>query len=852
MRESKLAVFDTEATSIVKDSPYAVLYYWDFLIPTVDITEIDKDNVSDVCVHINGRDCSSLYSQITKMVEDAIDKGYKWVVGVHNLSYDICFIRKYINNLQELGYSYNVSARSTTKFLKLDVIFEKDVVFTFFDTLALFGCSLRTLGDNLGFEKLYIDYNESISPDTTLSKENTDYNNRDTEILMVAVCKSLLTRPHVTLEDLGTSILTRTSIVRKGDREESRIGKLPVKARKSRSKKSNDSKVKSSPTTIYDCDRREVKKHQYDSLDEYMNWASYGDTVSTDVKGFFAGGVNISNTNLIGTICTNVISYDLKSAYPAIMLSYKVPTDPDYINDSELQYYTNLLDRHIPNPMDIITCKYRFWYGTIVFYDVEIDKYWQSHVGDVSISQTMILQNYKKSENVVFEDGYMTNAEKLVLTLSISEFYEFCIQYTWKDATFEKLCVYKNSSYPTDYQILRVLFHYQEKTVAKTVSKMFAKGVRPEEKTVDEWLGHSYITYDEASAIKSWNIDSDWMESFVLAHKGNLNSLYGIQVTSPLKDEYTLDSNGFLDVVEGDKFERYENTSRNSLMWRESGVCISTFNRYKIVYMAKLAIDAGATVIYVDTDSIKSVGLTKDVLDSVFEPLHNDIEFYTNKLVMTAIEGINNDIIQYNEDTDSDILPVDVPNDKSFRDLGKLDYEETYPKFVTMGHKKYAVVERGEWVFKCSGYKLKVLNEFGRHLMSVGLDDLTPMVVLGYNNRYDSSTEIASIQSTIPDIWVRTEFDAVIESGKDTQERYEGNTCPGYAILPAGKIMNNTEHSVMNAQRFTKACMNNPYIKDCSYIDIRKDGVFSFGKRHCIKMDWKKWDLDWNEGIDYA
>ena len=849
MGDIRLAVFDTEGTTLTDSAPYAVLYYWDFLICDCDTSIIDKDNVADLCTHINGRDCSSLYSQIVSMLDYAGQSNTKWLVGVHNLTYDICYLRKLLVELPTMGYELSISAKSSTRFLSVSIKQGKKELFTFFDTLALFGCSLRTLGENLGYDKLYIDYMEQIAPDTVLSPENIAYNNRDTEILMVGVCKSLLTRPHVTLEDLGSRILTRTSIIRKGDREEARIGQLPLKARKSRSKKDTDKKVKSKPTTVYDFDRTTVKKMQYESVDDYMHWASYGDTITTEVKGFFAGGVNVSNANLIGTICKDVISYDLKSAYPAIMLSYRIPTNPYKVPQNELEFYTHLLNKSTPSPIDILTCKYRFWYATVVFHNVRVDQVWKSSVGDVSISQTMVLQNYKKSENVVFEDGYINSADKLVLSMCISEFYEFCIQFDWDSAEFEELTVYESSEKPTHYQILRTLFHYQEKTVAKTVSKMFSKNEKPSDELIDEWEKHSYITYDEANAIRLWNIDADWVESFVLAHKGNLNSLYGIQVTSPMKDEYTLGDDGFLQTVDSDKFESYLNSTRNSLMWRESGVCISIFNRYKIVYMAHLAVKAGATVVYIDTDSIKSFGVDKNTLDTAFKPLHDDIEKTTHNLVSSSIEKINASIQEFNSNTDSDVLEVQMPTDKAFMDLGKLDYEETYSKFVTMGHKKYAVMEHDEWVFKCSGYKLKVLDEFGRYLTNLGLDDLTPLVVLGYNNRYDSSTGIASLQSTIPDVWVPTSFDAVDVSGESGVHTYSGNTCPGFAILTAGKIMNNTENSVMNQQRYARACINNPYIPECSNLDIRKDDVFKFGKRGCVRMDWIKWDTDWNEGV---
>lgn len=843
-KEVRLATFDTEGTSLVQgDENYACLYYWDYLHCDVDPSEVTKDTVGFMCSHVSGRDCSSLYRETLEMLEDAEDCDFRYLVGVHNLSYDICYFRRFLKGLDGRGYRVEVSAKSSTRFLTVSVYRKETLLFTFFDTLALFGISLRTLGENLQFDKLYIDYYEMNSPETPLSKENVDYNDRDTEILMVGICQSLLKRPHVDLESLGRTVLTRTSIVRKGDREEPRIGGLPLAARKSRSKKGGEARVASKPTTVYDVDRLTLKRHQFACMGDYMSWASYGDTLTTDIKGFFAGGVNVSNTNYIGRVVREVVSYDLKSAYPAIMLSYRVPTEPRKVPDSDLGGCAALLDNVFYDPVDVITCRHKFWYGTVRFRGFEVDPLWAVHVGDTSLTQTMVLQHRENCSHAVFKSGYVSSADELVLKLSFSEFAELCLQYTWDSAEFVDLTVYDSSERPTYYSTLRTLFHYREKTVAKEVSKYFKKGVRPPQEDVDSWLREGFLTYDEHEAISSWQVDSDWVESFVLAHKGNLNSLYGINVTSPLKEEYRLDGNGFLEATpDVDRFANYLDSSRNSLMWREAGVCIALFNRYKIVFMARQAVEAGADVVYVDTDSIKSVGISKEVLDSVYEGLHSRIEAATVELVQETVDAVNARLSEYDRQTGEGVPLVTAPSDKAFRDLGKLDYEGTYERFVTMGHKKYAVWEGGRWQFRCSGYNLKVLNAFGAQLQAQGLGDLVPLVVLGYDNRYDSSTGIATVQQTVPDTWVHVSFDAV-------EGRYEGETCPGYAILPSGKVMNDTEGSPMNESRMATAFQNAPHLRECSRMDVRRDGgTFTFGRRGTVNMDWKDWHIDYNEG----
>lgn len=825
----RLAVFDTEGTTIENhpEGPCALLYFWDFLVLDGTPNDVSRETVADVCHHVSGRDTQSLYSHLNDALRMARSEGFRWVIGVHNFTYDYGYLRAWAIGLENSGYTVAVSAKSSTCLLTLSVSAGKTKLLTFFDTLALFGCSLRTLGANLGFEKLHLDYDAIRTPDTPLSASELAYNYRDTEVLMVGVCQSLLTRPSVALDDLGTSVLTKTSIVRKGDREASTIGALPLSCPPRRNRRQHAKR------TVYDQDRYITGLHQFDTMEDMQEWSSYGSTLTTDVKGFFAGGVNVSNANHIGEVMHNVVSFDLKSAYPAIMLSYRIPDKPFKVPESELASYAPLLTPGMPDPVDVLTLKCGFWHGTVRFHGVRMRQDWRCHVGDSTITQSMVIQNSRDSRGIRFEDGYMTCATELVMKLANSEFYEMCLQYEWDSAELERLTVYRGIRRPTYYSILRTVFHYHEKCVAKAVSKAFKNGVALANQKVNNWVDAGYVTFDEGEALKSGQVDEAWVNAFVMSHKGNLNSLYGIQVTDPMKDEYTIGLNGYL-VGEHSDFESYEKSTVNSLMWREAGVCIAIFNRYKIAYMARLQVEAGADVLYIDTDSIKSVGLSADELTVLYKPLHDRIQACTHELVSDTFADVNARLDAYERTTGQCVVRPEMPAGDDFESLGKLDYEGTYEKFVTYGHKKYAYYDK-RWNFKCSGYALGVLHAFGAQLERDGLGDLVPAIVLGYDTRYDSSTKIATVQAGIDSTCTR-----VIVGD------YEGLTCPGYAILDSGKVMNNLE-STMNAQRFEAACRNNPMICELNGLDVRRDGdTFTFGKRGCVRMDWAGWDMDYS------
>lgn len=847
----RLACFDTEGTTIrdFPQGPCACLYYWDVLTCDVEHSGVTRDNVGLTCSHTSGRDVSSLYSHLHSMLQDAEDGGFYWAVAVHNLTYDAGYLRHFLTHCDELGYSVECTAKGSTSLLSITFRRKRRRVMVLFDTLALFGCSLRTLGSNLGFPKLTMDYSESLAPSSILPATNVAYNTRDTEVLMVAVCRSLLTREGVELADLGSRVLTKTSIVRKSDRESPVIGTLPLSARKSRAESSSSRKVNAS-RTVYDADRYRVGLHQFRSMHDFQEWASYGDTVTSKVKGFFAGGVNVSNSNHLGQVMHDVVSFDLKSAYPAIMLSYRIPSDPHRVDKKYLDAYSYLLEPSIPDPVDVLKCNTGFWFGTVAFTDVDMDPDWLSSVGDSTVTQTMVLQHFKESSGVVFRDGYVVHADKLVLTLSTPEFFEVCLQYLWEDATFESLVVYKSKERPTHYTVLRTLHHYREKCVAKKVAKAVHKREWPDDSTIDSWVSTGMMTFDEGQALKSHDVDDSWAEAYVMGHKGNLNSLYGIAVTDPMKDDFEIGPDGYLSLVETDTFDNYINSRRDAQMWRESGVCIALFNRYKIAYMARMQVEAGAEVLYIDTDSIKSVGLSKGCLDALYKPLHDKIEQATFELVENCVDDVQTRCSRWMRDTGRTCQVPSIPDDPDFKSLGKLDYEGTFSRFVSTGHKKYCYDEGEGWRVKCSGYNLEVLGDFMAQCKADGFDNLAPLLALGFDNRFDSSTGIATVQTGVDATWADVSFEAVREGGRPQTFMYEGMTCPGYAILDAGKVMNNTEHSPMNVQRFRAACRNNPLVAECSGVDVRRDGeVFTFGKRGCVHMDWEAWDLDWNEGM---
>lgn len=797
-----ICTFDTEGTTVTDArGTYGVLYYWDFCTILEDPVDVYPQTVESLVCHDTGRDCTSLYQHLHTLLQYWEDCGDTVKVAVHNLTYDFGYLRHFVSRVSDMGYTVDVCARNSTHLISCSIKRGKDTALVFYDSLALFRTSLRSLGDALGYRKLELDYYREYAPDTVLGESELAYNTRDTELLSLVLCRNFLSLPYVGIERAGKSILTKTGMVKAFDRENAYIGAASMGKR-----------------TVYDADRYETYAHQFSTEDEMQRWNSYSNTRTTEVKGCYAGGVNLANGNITGCVIRDVEAYDLTSAYPGIMLAMRIPSKPVTCSPEGMEH---LLKPDAPDPTDVCTLKCGFWIGTVRFEGFRMRQDWRSHVGDSSITLAMARQN-TGSKGIRYEDGYLVFADSMVLTMATPTFYELCCEYEWETAVFTDLTLYMGIERPTVYQNLRVLYHYAEKTCAKRLSK----GVGD----ADEAYRRGYITYDEMEMLTAGEPTDEWMARFVMSHKENLNGLYGILVQNPVRDSYGLTDSGYLENLHDGCWDTYKSSKRDQKMWREAGVLTSLFNRYKIIYTVRKVVDAGGSVLYTDTDSIKVTGLDKPTIEETLSPMHENVELSIRDTVSYTARKV----------------PQAMPElDGAFYNLGKFDWEGHIQRFYTPGHKKYAMDLGDGWKAKCAGYSVKVVQRFMDALTAEGFDDIAPLMALGYDVRYDSSTDIATVLSSIEPTWITVEFEALDSGDAETTHTYTGETCPGYAVLKSGKIMNNTDKNELNTQRMSAATRNNPQVETLSRIDVAElDGAFVWGKRGTVPMQWNKWDSD--------
>lgn len=160
--------------------------------------------------------------------------------------------------------------------------------------------------------------------------------------------------------------------------------------------------------------------------------------------------------------------------------------------------------------------------------------------------------------------------------------------------------------------------------------------------------------------------------------KAMLNSVYGMCVTNPIRDEFIVSEDGELwDCIQAigldrqEKLDYYNNSSTRFLyyLW---GVFCTAYARYNLFTAIDMIED---DYLYSDTDSVKIKNGDKYI--PYFNAYNKMVE---NKLIKAA---------SFHKLSLSDFAPKTIKGDSKM--LGVWDYEGRYTTFKTLGAKRYAI-----------------------------------------------------------------------------------------------------------------------------------------------------------------
>lgn len=491
--------FDIEFSTVYQDDePYGFMYVWQFCFDGYTIIGRTWDEFLFVLDVIHNM-CG-------------VDLNHRMLIFVHNLSVEFSYIRKYF--IWE-----TVKCNDNRKPIQAVT----NTGFEFRCSYQLSGYSLKKLAEQLNrhtIKKLLgeLDYNIPRNNKTVLTDDEISYCKNDVDIIVCYIDELLDEHRY-----LGALPLTKTGFVRK-----------------------------------YCHSHLQSKK--YKELIMSMKINDYIEYLQ--LRRAFQGGFTHANYHHVGKTLSDVGSYDLTSAYPAVMCYEMFPmSTPEYresVTEDEFlelsKTYLLIADFEFTSLVDIL--------------DVD-------HI--ISESKIMNL------EDVETNNGRIISMYKGVITATNVDFDMYRRFYTYDDVKIRNVRIYKKRYLPDEFRDI-ILTFYQDKNMLKNV------------------IGRE-VEYKNKKAM--------------------LNSLFGMIVTDIIKDEYMYDTTWSVHKNTIDdyrtKINKYNTEQR--ILYYPWGVFITAYVR-RIIFNAIL--ELRNDYVYSDTDSVKILNVEKH--KSYFEKFNSDVE----------------------------------------------------------------------------------------------------------------------------------------------------------------------------------------------------------------------------------
>lgn len=334
----------------------------------------------------------------------------------------------------------------------------------------------------------------------------------------------------------------------------------------------------------------------------------------------FQGGYVHANPLYSDTVQENIGSYDFTSSYPYVMLSEKYPMSSGLEYPKE-KISENVFARYCEKYLAIVA---------VTFDEIHVK---ESLMPIISSSKCVSI---KKGE---YDNGKVWCAKEIQIVVTNTELDNIKKFYDYKKMRLGKTFFYKKDYLPKPY-IETILDLYEAKTKLKDY-----KG-KTEEETLQT-------------------------EREYMLKKNMLNSLYGMMVFNPIKDEYYFDEEWQrLKKEINDESVSEMNDDKSRFTFYLWGVFVTTYARNNL-YTALLEVKND--FVYSDTDSVK------------IKNGETHAEYFKN-----YNSGVVEKLIKMCKTLE---IPFDRCKPKNIKGKEKLlgiwDFEGIYQKFKTLGAKRY-------------------------------------------------------------------------------------------------------------------------------------------------------------------
>ena len=606
------AIFDTETCNLgttASDAHAIPILYIDNDIRDIDLIDYEPERDDHVKFY---RFEEEYIGQLREYVEWGKMAGVVPIVCAYNLMFDLQSLMESLSN----DYEIEANAQSSTNVYTID-IYENDAhVLRFWDCFHLDMRGLAKMGDVAGLPKATGSWDYSLirTPSTELSDEELYYAKRDVQVIPAFLRFLLRTNDWMKQSDLGSRVLTKTSLVRQMARRE--IGSQRVR-------RENGKDITVEKMFLDMC-----RQEQPRSFDQYAVR-----------KSCFRGGYTFTSAAFASTIQHNVVSVDVTSMHHTFINGRFVPNHFKVMGADALQ---RLAERVLSTTREHVVESYHkpfdcAFHARIRFTNIRLRggsafEAWGialeplskfKRVRDVSDSEarddgenSLISDGWHDTfTNGSFAFGKLYRADEATLHVNEVELWSMSRVYEWD----EMRVIYGDGTMsfcrPPDYVTLQSNVLYEMKDSNKFISNHYHEG-EPYPFKIPKMVPEGY----RDGLLSGTLSHDDWDAYYISDTKGKFNGIYGTMAQDVYKPSYRC-VNGSLEV------DRETIVSRSNWKDRQPKSC-------RVLYTYGMRIVAGsrlhmvlaiervweefgsrARVLGGDTDSMK-ISVDGDVTDA--------------------------------------------------------------------------------------------------------------------------------------------------------------------------------------------------------------------------------------------
>lgn len=614
--------YDTETTTIGEGSSVRAFPYL-FIFNDVRDCGIADYKAGNGVISFLRTEAEAL-SFVLEMVEWGLSTGVVPIIAAYNLMFDL---QPLMNSLRSL-FEFEVCAQTSTSVYTLDLIDmeSSEKVLRFWDAFYLEMNGLAAMGKTAGLPKMAgdLDYSLVRTPETPLTETELGYAARDVEVIPAYLAYLLRANDWMQVDDLGVSVLTKTSVVRQMAKR--KLGCLKV----------TDAKG---------------KKHELFRLFQATCNRNFPQDFTHYAlrKACFRGGFTFTAARFAHKSMRNVCSLDETSAHHAFINGKMVPVD--FQDDPTGEGITNICKQiMLVNPLDNYGKPFTgAFHAQISFKNLRLKKGSVFEAYEIGLlpeakfytNIDLNIRDYRNVEtekeirangyhdlavNGIFAYGKLMQADQAVCFVNECEF--CAIAHVYDFDSFEvlqgEMAIRFNK--PPDYVTLQSMMLFEQKSEIKRILHEYTEGEPYTGKVSD--LVPSAIT----ESLRNGTLEKSFLQSYYQTTvKGSFNGIYGTQAMDEVRCEYTSDLEGEL-LINRETVPTPENYDDrmpgNSKVFYQYGMRIVGWSRVQLVLAMELLYKRFGEKCRItggDTDSIKASlapEITNEQLLDALKPLH--------------------------------------------------------------------------------------------------------------------------------------------------------------------------------------------------------------------------------------